>query len=67
MDMQSRVTYLRQQAEELRTLGKSSDDETLRVQFLELADRCDAIAANITENLPIHERLRELSPVREKN
>jgi hypothetical protein len=66
MDRQSRVTYLRQQAEQLRTLGEFSHDAILRVQFLELADRCNAIAANITENIPIHERLRESTPMRTK-
>ena len=30
--------------------------EPLRAQFLEIAERCDVIAQNIEQNLPIHER-----------
>jgi hypothetical protein len=56
--MRKRVAYLKRQARELRKLGKFSRDETVRGQFLELADRCDAIVCNITNNIPIHRRFR---------
>jgi hypothetical protein len=59
MDMQSRVAYLKRQAQEFRRLGELSHDEILRTQLLELADRCDAIATSIGKNIPIHERVRE--------
>jgi hypothetical protein len=59
VEMKSRVEYLRQQAEEFRRAGELSHNEVLRAQLQKLADQCDAIAANIAENLPIHERLRE--------
>jgi hypothetical protein len=62
MDMKSRVKYLRRQAKEFRRAGELSHDEVLRSQLLKLADQCDAIAANIAENIPMHERLRASGP-----
>jgi hypothetical protein len=59
--MKKRVGYLEQQAKEFRKLGDISHDATMRGQFLELADRCEKIAANIKKNIPIHERLRASS------
>jgi len=64
VEMKSRVEYLRRLAEEFRRAGELSRNKALRGQLQELADQCEAIAANIAENLPIHERLRESQSTR---
>jgi len=56
--MRKRIAILKRQAEAFRKLGVNSHDPALGNQFSELSDRCDAIAANIERNLPIHEKSR---------
>jgi hypothetical protein len=58
--MKLRVAYLNRQATEFRKLAEASHDASLRAQLLELAKRCETIAANISKNMPIHERTREV-------
>lgn len=57
--MNVRVAYLNRQAKEFRKLAEASHDASLRAQLLDLAKRCESIAANISKNMPIHERTRE--------
>jgi hypothetical protein len=53
--MRKRAAYLRQQANEFRRLARAGHDEKLIAELLELAERCDKIAAGIEMNLPIHQ------------
>jgi hypothetical protein len=57
--MKARVAYLKRQADDFRKLADLSHDGPTRAQLIELAERCEAIAANISRNIPIHERFRE--------
>ena len=57
--MKARIAYLNRQAKEFRKLAEVSHDATMRVQLVELPKRCETIAANISKNMPIHERTRE--------
>jgi hypothetical protein len=52
--MRHRIDDLHSHAVEFRKLADNFA-EPLRAQFIELAQRCDAIAQNIERNLPIHE------------
>jgi hypothetical protein len=52
--MQKRVTFLRLQADEFRKLAKSTHDEKLAAELLDLAARCSDVAGKIEQNLPIH-------------
>ena len=52
--MRKRIAYLHQQAMEFRSLTKSAHSQTMRDELLDLAERCDAIATRIEQNLPIH-------------
>lgn len=54
--MRERIAHLRQQAVAFREFAETSKSEALREQLVDLAGRCDKIAANIARNLPIHER-----------
>ncbi|MDE2474481.1 MAG: hypothetical protein KGO48_05485 [Alphaproteobacteria bacterium] len=56
VSMRERAAYLRQQANEFRRLAKAGHDEKLAAELLELAERCDKIAATIEQNLPIHQQ-----------
>ncbi|HEX5281130.1 MAG TPA: hypothetical protein VFW28_13705 [Micropepsaceae bacterium] len=56
ISMRERAAYLRQQADQFRHLARAGHDEKLTAEFVELAGRCDTIAATIEQNLPIHER-----------
>jgi hypothetical protein len=58
LSMQERVVYLKLQAERFREQGTIAHSEILRAQFFDLAKRCDDIAENLAENIPIHERIR---------
>ena len=57
--MKLRVAYLNRQAKEFRKLAEASHDASMRARLLDLAKRCESIAANISKNMPIHERTRE--------
>jgi hypothetical protein len=52
--MHHRIADLRGHATAFRKLAEGSHAPQ-RAQFLDLAERCDEIAANIELNLPIHE------------
>jgi hypothetical protein len=54
--MRERSAYLRQQADEFRRLAAAGHDEKFAAELLELAARCDKIAATIEKNLPIHQQ-----------
>jgi hypothetical protein len=57
--MKLRVAYLNRQATEFRKLAEASHDASMRAQLVDLARRCETIAANISKNMPIHERTRK--------
>ena len=57
--MKARVSYLNRQATDFRKLAELSHDATTRAQLVELAERCEAIAVNLSKNIPIHKRFRE--------
>jgi hypothetical protein len=61
--MRERIAFLKAQAHAFRRLGDGTRDMELKSRFVDLAERCDQIAANIETNLSIHERSRQLRSV----
>ena len=61
--MRERIAFLKAQAQAFRRLAEGTRDTSLRSRFVDLAERCDQIAANIESNLSIHERSRQLRSV----
>jgi hypothetical protein len=61
--MRERIAFLKAQAHTFRRLAEGTRDISLKSRFVDLAERCDQIAANIETNFAIHERSRHLRSV----